>query len=43
LFHFGAAFFIGVPAFVLKSEVEVTRIRTKIDKDELKIKKINLK
>ncbi len=29
-------------SFVLKSEVEITRIKTKIDSEELKIKKISL-
>jgi len=30
-------------SFVLKSEVKIVRIKTKIDKEELKLKKINLK
>ena len=29
--------------FILKSEVKFVRIKTKIDKEELKLKKINLK
>jgi len=30
-------------SFVLKTEVKIVRIKTKIDKEELKLKKINLK